>query len=62
MTQAFQHFWKSLNVSWMPAGNFYVGGGGDTYGDVVIWLWRLYISWNWGRPYPRAWYRKKRGH
>ena len=36
-----------LNVSWMPGRpDFFIGRGGD-YGDVVIWIGWLWISWNW---------------
>ncbi len=39
----------SLNVSWMPSGNpqLFIGFDQGDYGDVVIWIGRLYVSWNW---------------
>jgi hypothetical protein len=52
----FQRWWQSLNVSLMPPD--YIGCriwlGGKDYGDVVIWIHRLWISWNWGHKWPRA--------
>jgi hypothetical protein len=37
----------SLNISWMPFSGLFIGRDCDCYGDVVIWIGRLYISWNW---------------
>ena len=49
-------WWRSLTIANMR-WHFYIGSGGNTYGDVVIWIGALYVAWNWGRPYPLDWYR-----
>ncbi len=51
---SFKWFWRTLNISRMFC-SFYIGSGGNTYGDVVIWIGPLYISWNY-RPFPLEWY------
>lgn len=49
-------FWQSLNVSLMPPGytGHYVWFWCRDYGDVVIWIGRVWISWAWGHKWPRA--------
>ena len=31
-----------------PFRGWFIGFDNDCYGDVVIWLGRLYVAWNWG--------------
>jgi len=39
-----------FNLSIMPGpGQLYFGRNCDCYGDIVIWIGRVYCSWNWGR-------------
>ena len=37
----------SLNLSWMPSRGLFFGLGCDCYGDVVIWIGPIYVSWSW---------------
>ncbi len=38
---------ECLNISRMPGWHLYFGLDNDCYGDVVIWIGPLYVSWNW---------------
>lgn len=41
---------NSFNLSVMPSPRqFLFARRADCYGDVVIWIGRIYCSWNWGR-------------
>lgn len=46
--------WTTFNVAWMPFSRWHFGTTPNAYGDVVIWLGRLYVSWNW-RGWERRW-------
>lgn len=47
---------RCFNFSLLPPGctGYHVWLWTRDYGDVVIWVHRLWISWNWFHEMPRA--------
>ncbi len=38
-----------FTCTWFPLRGWFIGFDNDCYGDVVIWLGRFYMAWNWNR-------------